>query len=710
MLVGAFGSGKTSTKRSLFNEDFEANHISTDGADIYGVDITEWICKGNRTEHHSQPDPKEIQEMLEDTIISDMKKQTPIIYGDEETQDQQRPATLEGGPQQSIEADLKHQGETDSVFFSRIQDRLRKVQDVGLIDTHYSLWDFAGESLYYITHQAFLGNRVIYLLVTDLTKSLDDIVTATLNVQKSGGEGHSVHTVGEWTVKDFLCFWMNSIHSYRCLHGKTRNKKGRKVSAPPVIIVGTKKDLLQEVLTSTDKVDTLAEEQLKNIKKYIDSNVFSAANTHIVGYIAIDNKSRQNCQTSDAAVEELRQRIKDLSTDDYFCDEVPVKWIHLELLLRKEEKDTLELQAAYKLGADLGLDTNEVDKALVYLHNVGEILHYDSLPELKETVIVNVCWLVNLFKVLITKAITCEDDLQATTLISGQAKALREGILYETLVDDVLKKENRLNDKKIILKTMELYDILSEVACETSGAQNKAKYYVPCFLTKDLDEKENIVVSKKSEPFCPIYFHFPGNFLPEGLFYRFVVRCLRIWPSESIPLYKNYARFFVRDKRFHFIVHRIGADIMLRALTQSEDQQFDPTTFHDLRCTTEGELRHVVGTYAPGLSFCVCVKCPEDIHKHEGLRPDSMDVDDGCVQIEEKDGSASAVCRILQDDIHPPNLKSWYFKTSQMLFATPWVKPSEQPEEIQRKRPRFSSRSLLFINDELGTQKGESRQ
>ena len=46
MLVGAFGAGKTSTKRSLFNEAFQYHHESTDGADVFEIDITEWIIKG----------------------------------------------------------------------------------------------------------------------------------------------------------------------------------------------------------------------------------------------------------------------------------------------------------------------------------------------------------------------------------------------------------------------------------------------------------------------------------------------------------------------------------------------------------------------------------------------------------------------------------------------------------------------------------------
>ncbi len=39
-----------------------------------------------------------------------------------------------------------------------------------------SLWDFGGQSVFYTTHQTFLSRRAIYLLVTDISKLIDDIV------------------------------------------------------------------------------------------------------------------------------------------------------------------------------------------------------------------------------------------------------------------------------------------------------------------------------------------------------------------------------------------------------------------------------------------------------------------------------------------------------------------------------------------------------
>lgn len=37
----------------------------------------------------------------------------------------------------------------------------------------FSVWDFGGQHVYYTSHQTFLSQRAVYVLVMDVTKSLD---------------------------------------------------------------------------------------------------------------------------------------------------------------------------------------------------------------------------------------------------------------------------------------------------------------------------------------------------------------------------------------------------------------------------------------------------------------------------------------------------------------------------------------------------------
>ena len=37
----------------------------------------------------------------------------------------------------------------------------------------FDIWDFGGQLVYYTTHQTFLSQNAIYLLVVDMTKELD---------------------------------------------------------------------------------------------------------------------------------------------------------------------------------------------------------------------------------------------------------------------------------------------------------------------------------------------------------------------------------------------------------------------------------------------------------------------------------------------------------------------------------------------------------
>ncbi|XP_077869812.1 uncharacterized protein LOC144362171, partial [Saccoglossus kowalevskii] len=42
--------------------------------------------------------------------------------------------------------------------------------------SNFSLWDFAGQKIYQISHQIFLVMKGIYIIVVDISKSLDDTI------------------------------------------------------------------------------------------------------------------------------------------------------------------------------------------------------------------------------------------------------------------------------------------------------------------------------------------------------------------------------------------------------------------------------------------------------------------------------------------------------------------------------------------------------
>ncbi|XP_077977560.1 uncharacterized protein LOC144433124 [Glandiceps talaboti] len=684
MLVGAFGAGKTSTKRSLLKEVFKSEHFSTDGADVYEIDITEWVIKESKTDQYQgERSSDETRKLMEDTLLFGMKKQ--------ESQKTHVKPTTTSGKQKDITDDLKTDDEKDSVFdfrgarrFSeRIQRRLREVKDVDKPDLYFSLWDSAGQSLYYTTHQVFLTSRVIYILVTDLTKSLDEILSG-----KAEGPWRD-----EWSVKGrlskythFISFWMNSIHAHARpddspSSGAQAARYSRSVTAPPVIIVGTKKDLLDKGRNR----EQLAEERLQDIKDYIRKHCV-AASVHLVDMIAIDNKSRKRHTPSDPKIEELRQLIKSLAKDYFFIGEVPVKWIHLELTFRKLKKQVLKLHEVYEIGASINMKREDVGKALEFYHSVGEIVHYVAEPELRDTVILDVGWLINLFKLVITQKLP---RLRLPPILHNMVDELsKEGCLHEGLLDHILEAKGRIHDKEILLKIMEKFDILCYVPCPTGASPQSNAYYLPSLLTKGNDEKDDIICPTDSIACCPIYFHFPGNFLPEGLYYKLVVRCSRKWLQNPV-LVKHRSRIPINnDGSVQVTLCKTGSDIEMRVLSLGGRHitELNPEMVTDVRETVEAKLSKLIKTYCPGLSYRACLKCPCKHHELGKPLPGVDDVDDRCVAIDTSVGGllrkGQVICSRSRIPFKEDDLRIWYSTTVEVS-----THENRRDREIQHIHP-----------------------
>ncbi|XP_062571998.1 probable serine/threonine-protein kinase roco5 [Saccostrea cucullata] len=98
-----------------------------------------------------------------------------------------------------------------------------QIESKNLSDDHsdkkITMTDFAGQCSYYASHQIFLSPRAFFILVLNMEKKFDDKVGEEVCCQNG-----SIYM--EWTNRDYLEFWMKSLHQYS-------NEKA------PVILVAT---------------------------------------------------------------------------------------------------------------------------------------------------------------------------------------------------------------------------------------------------------------------------------------------------------------------------------------------------------------------------------------------------------------------------------------------------------------------------------------
>ena len=77
-----------------------------------------------------------------------------------------------------------------------------------------SVWDFGGQSVFYTTHQMFLSRRAIYILVNDMSKHIDDVVSDDEPYFDCGGP-RCLKIEGKTTCMIthlFVCFFSSSFN------------------------------------------------------------------------------------------------------------------------------------------------------------------------------------------------------------------------------------------------------------------------------------------------------------------------------------------------------------------------------------------------------------------------------------------------------------------------------------------------------------------
>ena len=407
-------------------------------------------------------------------------------------------------------------------------------------DIYSVLWDFGGQAVYYTIHPLFLTSRAIYLLVNDLSRHLHH---KAKSVMKEGMFTKSQDSFRFKTNADYLDFWMSSVASF-AIQDESNSRE-------------TKSDLLPE-LPPVFLVCTHADKPFDGgDPRKLGNEVFGHLQTkpyqnHIHDVFIVDN-TKSGHELGCPEVLRLRQEIRAVAEElPHMKEAVPIKWLKFEEVMqaKKDEGNSwIFLEEAKETAWEVCnvSDDEEFRTLLDFFHDQRTLIHFDDTPELDKMVVLDVQWLVDVFKEVITIRPYDNKEKKFKKLWS---RLEEEGVLEEPLLEHVWGPLYRKEDTcQSLIAIMEKFSLLC--SWPSSDGSCGKQYLVPSMLMSHPPEEIMKLIASAKIP--SVFIKFETGQVPPGLFPRLVLQVLQ-WCKEECTkpehpqLYHNFVRIYSSEE------------------------------------------------------------------------------------------------------------------------------------------------------------------
>ncbi|XP_072030545.1 uncharacterized protein [Amphiura filiformis] len=557
---------------------------------------------------------KTSQDKGQDFADGDQTNELSNMVVDDEESQQVPEGTISGADVQA------HQTIVPETIAKKLLHQLQLTQDDHIAHQNvpeFQIWDFAGQDVYYTTHQVFLSNRAIYILAFDLRLDLSRPVKVQIaNMDKLESRFHELTGLG------FLDFWMQSIYAYAITKKQICDANKPQLS-PPIFIVGTHRD------SSDISIDPQERKSLIAAKFQIICDMVSGKpyEQHVVSrFYAIENSLNDQADTE---VSFLREHIVSVASQEtYMGEEIPLRWLKFEKSVAEainEGQHFMKLAQVQAMSRDLGIQSDtELFTMLHFYHDLGTIIYFGGNDNnnrcLQEMVILDPQWLIDIFKRIIT---VLPWQQQWATLKTKWRRLKEEGILEECLIDHMW--HDLLPQKPALLALMEMFDLLCPQT-PTEKGEAVCTYYVPACLQPCAGGKmHQELAGNKSNVTFYIDLH---GFLPDGLFHRLLVHAAR-WSQQQSGqtphLFYRYGNFSL-DNEHHFQLQMQTSKPVCIKVTVSKtpvisaggmqdrsnirDAQPDPKACTSVKSFLATALNELTLTWIHGIKYELSIGCP----------------------------------------------------------------------------------------------------
>ena len=409
---------------------------------------------------------------------------------------------------------------TDGVDIHELTMTINMVHE-GIVSerkVHLSAYDFAGQELYYDTHQFFMDERSVFLVVWNMAEPTSD---------------------------ERVDFWLQSI-------------KARAKSAP-VFLVATHTEAFTK--------DHVSEVLQRQTEKYCH---FS----NIAGALAV------SCTTM-KGITELRAHLKDaIAQQPYLGVPVSNQILFLEEELKHMQKTTkppvlswasfVEVVNRFKI-----TEEDEVFKAASLLHKFGSIISFADDKKLSDMVILDSHWIAEVMSTLITTKhnFVKAGVLRHSDLVHVWQEALIPKSLHQNLLALLRKFEvlyylgSELPESSTATE-IKIRRAVTMGAAMQSDAELTGRSLIPCLLPieRPTQRLKELWPRFTEDPF--LVRHFVFKFVPRGFFSHLMVRFLDM--GSPLLYWRNGILARTTDEKVKFLLEIDHSSRTLRFAVRGE--------------------------------------------------------------------------------------------------------------------------------------------
>eukprot|EP00118_Oscarella_pearsei_P005185 m.23530 g.23530 ORF g.23530 m.23530 type:complete len:1326 (+) comp28494_c0_seq2:82-4059(+) len=501
-----------------------------------------------------------------------------------------------------------------------------------------SLGDFGGQKIFYSSHQLFLSSKAIYLLVYRLDQDQKEPAFESFRYGTAPEEVIESNQSTERRI-EYLQFWGNSIRSLS--KESAEDEDDMPFACPPVILVGTRTDQLPE---------EGRQEEVKRRMEDVYNGLSDEPSKHLTRFrFAVDN-TRSGSESCDPEIRRLKQHIEEVARHlPHVGLRIPLTWLKFEEYVRQmvlSGRLYITLEEARKVAVDhCNVKPDGFLTMMALLHDQGIIVNFTEIESLLDLVILKPQWLADVVKQIITVPKPGEN----AGPMKKKWKYFQDGYLHESLLRHMLLKNEVCTAAFLKRHFATLVDILlrfdlicpcidpepgivspdmarrerkmtqpsdsashsgrlypedDHYAITQKDGPQKRCYFVPAMM-KPMPEYAAFYKRHSSDP-EPLFYVF--NFLPEGLFFRFVSKCCFRFPVGP-NLHRYSCEFKFDDLELSVYVFLVGHAVKVAVKHRDNEtpsaeacvsvKEFVDTVLRELACQPG----------FPRVKFRLCVQC-----------------------------------------------------------------------------------------------------